>query len=471
MPSKVWSLEVNGKPFIATQQGPRQFRIVFDISIWPGDFLSLADIQIYNLAEDTTIDRRSTIVLRAGDDSREDIIFIGSVTNVFRERSPGDTATRLHVICKSGVPATDRSSIRKSFGRGIGVLDVLKELAAAWFIPLDVEESQFADAPVMARGLVVDGDIPTIMDSLAYAYGFNWVQELGRLIVTKPSAERTVMGVIKVNQYTGMIGMPEVTRGPQGLGIFVSVYLNPFVRINGKIDVLSNYSTFNTGNLYLQETEADATANGEYNVIAIHHRGDSHGDLWESSIDGIRAGTLAPEEVLAGDALVWGQKVNDEFRAKVRTICKVLGFDPNWLMAVMAYETKWTLSPSKRNKTPGSTATGLIQFLESTARRLNTTTQKLARMTGVEQLDYVAEYFSPYAGRINNLGDCYMAVLWPAAMGRLDSYVMWERDSGPYQKEYQVNKHLDINGDGKITRGEACSVVVQSLENGRNYAE
>lgn len=470
MPSKVWSLEVNGKPFISKQEGPRQFRIVFDISIWPGDFLSLADIQIYNLAEDTTIDRRSSIVLRAGDESREDVIFMGSVTNVFRERSPGDTSTRLHVICKSGVPATDRSSIRKSFGRGVSVIDVLNELSAAWFIPLDIEESQFLDAPVMGRGFVVDGDIPTVMDTLAYAYGFNWVQELGRLIVTRPDAERTVMGVIQVNQYTGMIAMPEVTRGPNGIGIFVAVDLNPFVRINGKIDVTSNYATFNTGNLYIQETATDATANGEYNVIAIHHRGDSHGDLWETAIDGIRAGTTAPEEVLSADALVWGQKVDDAFIAKVRTICKRLGFDPNWLMAVMAYETQWTLSPSARNKSSGSTATGLIQFVEKTARGLGTTTEKLARMSAVEQLDYVERYFEPYSGRISNLGDCYMAVLWPAAMGRLDSYVMWERGTGPYQEQYNANKHLDINGDGKITRGEASSVVVQSLENGRNYA-
>lgn len=40
-----------------------------------------------------------------------------------------------------------------------------------------------------------------------------------------------------------------------------------------------------------------------------------------------------------------------------------------------------------------SGATGLIQFMPSTAKQLGTTTDKLAAMTEVDQLDYVAKYF------------------------------------------------------------------------------
>lgn len=466
--SRVWSIDIDGKTFIERQVGPRQFRVVFDVEISPGDSLSLADIRVYNLKKDTVVDRRSAIMLRAGDNSNEDVIFTGYVTNTFREREPGSTETALRMICKSGAPDVERGSVQKTFGRGASVVDVIRSLAQAWFMPLDIDATQFATDYALASGFVVDGDIPAALDELAYAYGFEWVQELGRLIVTKPNAERTAAVALPVNQFTGMRGIPEVTRGPGGIGVFVSISLNPFVKINGKIDVTSEYSTFNTGNLYFTEMAGDASANGEYNVRLIHHRGDSEGDLWNTDIDGIRPGTVTAPEQATNEGLVWGQKVDADFGAKVREIAKGLSFDPNWLMAVMAFETGYTFSPSTRN--PGSSATGLIQFLDSTARGLGTTVAKLSRMSAVDQLDYVRAYYEDHAGRISTLSDAYMAVLWPAAVGRPDSYVMWEKDTGPYQTEYARNSGLDIDNNGKITKGEAVSRVNSAFIRGRNYA-
>lgn len=469
MPSKVWSLDIDGKTFISRQEGPRQFRCVFDVEIRPGDSLSLADIRLYNLSENTGIDQRSSVIFRAGDESVEDVIFMGYVTNSFRERQPGSTDTALRLICKSGAPPGDRGSVQKSFGKGTSVVDVLRALSQAWFIPLDIDPAQFADDPLLISGYVVDGDIPATMDALAYAYGFVWTQELGRLVVTKPQMDRTGVGVLQVNQYTGMIGMPEVTRGPEGLGVYVSTKLNPFVKINGKIDIQSKYSTFNTGNLYIQELSGEASATGLYNVFGLHHRGDTHGDLWATDINGIRVGTIAaPADVAEGDVLIWGQKVDEDFKGKVRAIAKDLSADPNWLMAVMAFETGGSFSPDEPNRS-GSGAVGLIQFMPATALGLGTTTAKLSRMTAVDQLDYVAKYYARFANRMQNLGDAYLAVLWPPGVGRADSYVMWERDQGDYRREYNANRNLDVNKDGKITRAEAISFVTKAFREGRSF--
>lgn len=469
MPSKVWSLDIDGKPFISRQEGPRQFRCVFDVEVRSGDSLSLADIRLYNLSEDTGIDQRSSVLFRAGDESVEDVIFMGYVTNSFRERQPGSTDTALRLICKSGAPTGDRGSIQKSFGKGTSVVDVVRALAQSWPIPLDIDVSHFSDDPLLVSGFVTDGDIPAALDDLAYAYGFIWVQELGRLVVTKPNMERSVVGTLQVNQYTGMVGMPEVTRGPNGLGVYVSTRLNPFVKLNSKIDVQSKYSTFNTGNLYIQELTGEAAATGLYNVFGLHHRGDTHGDLWVTDIDGIRTGTIAaPADLAEGDVLIWGQRVDEAFKGKVRTMSKALAADPNWLMAVMAFETGETFAPDEPNR-GGSGAVGLIQFMPDTALGLGTTTAKLSRMTAVAQLDYVAKYYARFANRMQNLGDAYLAVLWPPAVGRADSYVMWERDTGDYQRQYNANKNLDVNKDGKITRAEAISFVTKSFRDGRSY--
>jgi hypothetical protein len=321
---------------------------------------------------------------------------------------------------------------------------------------------------VFTTGYYADGDIPTILDTLAVAFNFEWIQENGRVVVTKKGAARKT-AIKEINQFTGMIGIPEVSRGPDGLGVFVSTQLDPFVRIDSRINVKSEFATFNTGNLFMQELTGDASANGEYNVFSLKHRGDSHGATWRTDIDGLRPGTQPKADVSTSTngKLIWGARVSQEFRAKVRDIAVRRNLDPNWLMAVMAFETGETFSPSVRN--PGSSATGLIQFVEATARGLGTTTTKLARMTAVQQLDFVDKYFEQYDGRLRNLGDTYMAVLWPIAVGRADSYVMWEKTTGPYQAQYAANSGLDVNRNGQITRGEAVARVNQKAMKGRSF--
>lgn len=125
-----------------------------------------------------------------------------------------------------------------------------------------------------------------------------------------------------------------------------------------------------------------------------------------------------------------------------------LGINPDHLLGVISFETVGTFSPAVKN--PNGSATGLIQFLESTAKSLGTTTAELRNMTREEQMVYVEKYLAPFKGRMKNLGDVYMAVHWPDGVGKDDSYVMYERGS----KEYEANKNLDLNNDGVVTRGD-----------------
>jgi len=146
--------------------------------------------------------------------------------------------------------------------------------------------------------------------------------------------------------------------------------------------------------------------------------------------------------------------VTTEFKAKVIEISKRLGMDPKVLISIMAFETGGSFSPSQKNAA-GSGATGLIQFMPSTAKGLGTTTDALAKMTAVQQLDYVEKYFAPYKGKLNSVADAYMAVLWPAAVGKPMSYVLFRKGT----KAYDQNKGLDLNKDGVITKEEASQKV------------
>jgi hypothetical protein len=126
----------------------------------------------------------------------------------------------------------------------------------------------------------------------------------------------------------------------------------------------------------------------------------------------------------------------------------------------MAFETGRTFSPSVRN--PQSSATGLIQFMAATARDLGTTTDDLARMTAEEQLGYVQAYFAPYRGHLPTLADVYMAILWPAAVGKPDDFVLWANGA----PAYHANKGLDVDRDGQVTKGEAAAKVAALLAEG-----
>ena len=158
--------------------------------------------------------------------------------------------------------------------------------------------------------------------------------------------------------------------------------------------------------------------------------------------------------------IAWGKKVSLEFKEKVIEICINLKINPDFLMSCMAFETGETFSASIKN--PVASAIGLIQFLETTAAGLGTTTSKLANMSEVEQLEYVEKYFMPYAGKIETIEDIYMAIIYPKAIGKSNDYVLFSSSSS----SYIANKGLDKNMDGSITKEEAAAKVKEKLEKG-----
>ncbi len=155
-------------------------------------------------------------------------------------------------------------------------------------------------------------------------------------------------------------------------------------------------------------------------------------------------------------------KVADDvpFLNEVGAVSNRLGVSPTDLLAAMSFETVGTFNPSIKN--PNGSATGLIQFIESTARGLGTSTRELAGMSRVEQMAYVEQYLKPFKGRMKNLGDLYMAIHWPAGVGKSDDYVMYKAGS----REYNGNKNLDINGDGTVTRGETLTRLKSVFKGG-----
>lgn len=152
----------------------------------------------------------------------------------------------------------------------------------------------------------------------------------------------------------------------------------------------------------------------------------------------------------------WTQ--DGKFMNKVISVAEQLNCNYLDLFACMAFETGRTFNPSLVNSIG---ATGLIQFIPSTAKFLGTTTTALAGLTRVEQMDWVLKYFK--SGPITkvskpSLADLYMAILWPAAVGKPMDYRLFEAGT----KAYQQNP-LDIGNKGYVSKADAASKVTAQL--------
>jgi hypothetical protein len=105
------------------------------------------------------------------------------------------------------------------------------------------------------------------------------------------------------------------------------------------------------------------------------------------------------------------EKEEPGFLAEVEAMGKRLGIKPHHLLAVMSVESMG-FKPWARN--PRTNATGLIQFMPSTAEGLGTSIDKLAKMTRLEQLPYVEKYLKEIRDREGmagmNLDQLYGAV-------------------------------------------------------------
>ncbi len=177
--------------------------------------------------------------------------------------------------------------------------------------------------------------------------------------------------------------------------------------------VISNYTTYKSGNLFNRTTENKAQQTNLY--------------LLEE----------AKPYVLNLSA----------FEKKVRQVSRRLQIPPEWLMAVMHSESRFDASVANHK---GSGATGLIQWMPTTAKEFGLTVKQLRNLNHTEQLELVFKYLDRVQKRYKpyeSLTDVYLAILYPKAIGQDPCYSLY---AAPH-KAYAMNKGLDYNNDDKVT--------------------
>jgi len=159
--------------------------------------------------------------------------------------------------------------------------------------------------------------------------------------------------------------------------------------------------------------------------------------------------------------LVYENKIpnnKEAFKEKVKEVASALGINANSLMMVMAHESG--LKPWAQNTAfpfKDGLATGLIQFIPSTARHLGTSEQALKSMSNVDQMYYVYKYYEPYKkflksdSLLDEYTKLYLITFYPNAGGTLGGTLekpdTWEFPDVVYRN----NPIFDHNKDGKLT--------------------
>ncbi|MEQ9000734.1 MAG: M23 family metallopeptidase [Coleofasciculus sp. B1-GNL1-01] len=122
-----------------------------------------------------------------------------------------------------------------------------------------------------------------------------------------------------------------------------------------------------------------------------------------------------------------GKPTLSPFAQKIKQVAANINADPIDLATLISFETAGTFSPSIRGpvvKGRGR-AVGLIQFMSSTAAELGTTSEALAKMSQVEQMDYVERYLVKRGFKGGGLKQLYSTVFagHPNAKGSIsDGY-------------------------------------------------
>ncbi|KKN15620.1 hypothetical protein LCGC14_0984260, partial [marine sediment metagenome] len=136
-------------------------------------------------------------------------------------------------------------------------------------------------------------------------------------------------------------------------------------------------------------------------------------------------------------------------REKIISIAEKHGFAPERLMAVIEFETAGSMDPAQKSIV--SSATGLIQFMEATAKALGTTTEDLAGMTVTEQLEYVGKYYDKYHKKGD---DPYDTVVASGAGSKKDNDILYPKDSA----QAKANPSWQ-DTSGNVTKASARQAV------------
>ena len=265
-----------------------QFRIKFNVKQITSQTPNAAEITVYNLSLDTAISIRAVakrVILQAGYNSNFGEIFVGNIKQVIIGRESA-TDSFINIIAGDGDIAYNHAIVATTLAKNSNQNDVINQCVNAT-TPLGVTAggNTKVDSKINnPRGKVLFGNARTFLRQVAKTTGYTWSIQNEKITFVKTTGYLPGQAVL-LTATTGMIGTPQQTSE----GVNVKCLLNPYIRINGRIQLDNTTVQAVKVNLTLQPGSKTNVApplpsNGLYIVIAAEHSGDTRGVDWYTNL-------------------------------------------------------------------------------------------------------------------------------------------------------------------------------------------
>jgi hypothetical protein len=249
-------------------------RISFEVHKHSVTTSSPTRIQVYNLPKklrDILQESETNLLLRVGWMNSELVdLFTGSLLACTHERQGPDIITTLISLCGWGSISRALSSV--TYGEGTLLQDMIFDLASRFpSITVDKHQILVADTRVGSQGLSFCGTVDSALNKLARVHGFSWWVSDGSFFA-KDDQKSFVGGEVLISYKGGFLLRAEpmlASPAQKQTGVSIESLLNPHIQ---------------PGKLVALESQVNPQLNGGYTVHTLAHRGDTHSDQWESSI-------------------------------------------------------------------------------------------------------------------------------------------------------------------------------------------
>lgn len=260
---------------------------------------NVADIRVYNVAEQTalqirnqfaptqgnnTISRnRGRVILQAGYESNFGVIFQGNIKQVILGRESA-TDTFVDIVAGDGDRAYNFAIVNQTLVAGSKQSDQVSAASGAMQTK-GVGVGHLGEMPQeqLPRGKVMYGNARNYLRDVAQTSDKSWSIQDEKITFVSNTAMLPGERVVLTSK-TGMIGTPQQTN----VGVNVKCLLNPRIKIGSGIEI--NNKSIENLKINLDQPNSAANipaplnADGAYYVLVAEHNGDTRGVDWYTTM-------------------------------------------------------------------------------------------------------------------------------------------------------------------------------------------
>jgi len=259
--------------------------------------VSMCTLEVYNMniaTEGDIISEGFQIRIEAGyQEGQYGLIFEGDIVQVIRNRENGINY-KLEILALKGTKIYNGANfVKAKIAAGSKPREVIKTIAANADQKIEVGEiSKNLSEQQLPRGKVIFGDPNKYLRDITIGNDAYYWEEDGQLVVRKTIDEIPEGHVVEYTPNTGLVGTPQYTDN----GINITVLMDCRIKIDGLVKIdneiirhqLINVSFDNEGKMQKQASQRTMfDEDGEYQVMQVSHRGDTHGDTWVTEVVGM----------------------------------------------------------------------------------------------------------------------------------------------------------------------------------------